>query len=295
MSTLSERFKRVGAAISDRVWARTRPRLDRVVYANGGLGDELMLTAIAAAARHAGRPLHVLTDFPDLWHNNTDPASVQTGIERWFYAQRRRWISTEIVHLPYVNSTHRHIAEQMAARIDVTLPAGWRPVLHVPRAAHRDSRLIVLQNSCRGARYASPTKEWPQDRWQQLIARLDRDFRLVQLGTPQDPPLAVAEDRRGRTTLREAAELLAQASLFLGLESGLQHVASAVETPAVIIYGGRSRPHETGYASNRNLTRSPECAGCGLNTGCPNGMICMDISVDEVEQAVRESLRRPRT
>ena len=29
-------------AIIDRVWAVTRPRLDRVIYTDGSLGDELM-------------------------------------------------------------------------------------------------------------------------------------------------------------------------------------------------------------------------------------------------------------
>ena len=150
----------------------------------------------------------------------------------------------------------------------------------------------MLQNSCRGARYRADTKEWPQDRWQELTRRLGRDFELVQVGVSADPVLPGVRDSRGRTTLFEVASLIANATAFVGLDSGLMHVAAAMHTPAVIIYGGRTRPHETGYGFNRHLPRAPACAGCALNTGCPHQMICMQIPVDEVEGAVHEVAAR---
>jgi hypothetical protein len=275
------------AGLSHRVWAAWGHKPARLYYTNGGIGDELMLTAIAAAARAAGRPIDVLVSHPDLWRDNSDPASYQTGLARWHYASLRRLIPTEVVHLSYENGNHRHIAAQMAAHAGVTLPADWRPTFPVGPSPIRDPRVIVLQNSCRGARYAATTKEWPAARWQDLATRLSRDFALVQIGTQRDPPLAGARDLRGRTSLHEAARVLAGAAAFVGLESGLMHVAAATSTPAVIIYGGRTRPHETGYAFNCNLTRNPPCAGCGLNDGCPHELVCLDISVDDVEAAVR--------
>jgi hypothetical protein len=278
------------AGLRTRVWSAWGSKPEKLYYTNGGIGDELMLTAITRTARQAGRPLHVLASYPELWRSNADPASIETGLEAWLYARRRNWIGTDIVHLAYRTGAPGHIAQQMAARADVILPEGWRPVLTFDRAATRDPRLIVVQNSCSGARYAATTKEWPQSQWQELSRRLARDFRLVQIGTQSDPRLEFAEDLRGRTSLPAAAALLSGAALFLGLESGLQHIAAAASTPAVIIYGGRSRPQETGYAFNQNITRSPPCAGCGLNTGCPHAMICMDIPVDEVEASVRQLL-----
>src|SRR4051812_23359810 len=96
-------LSRVRAALGARLWTVSRPRIARVVYTNGGLGDELMLTAITRAARQAGRPLHVLTERPEVWRGNTDPLGVHTDIDRWWYAHRRGWIATEIVHLAYEN------------------------------------------------------------------------------------------------------------------------------------------------------------------------------------------------
>lgn len=273
-----------------RLWAAIGAKPSRVFYCNGGLGDELMLTAIAAAARADGRPLDLIVAYPDVWRGNTDPASMHTGVDRWHYAKRRGWIGTEIVHLGYLTGRPGHIAEQMAARAGIALPPGWRPVIHGERAPARDRARIVLQNSCRGARYAATTKEWPQERWRELVRRLSPDFQLVQVGIPADPALPDVDDRRGRTSLHDVYHLLSGAGAFVGLESGLQHVAAAARTPSVIIFGGRSLPSWTGYAFNRNLTRQPACVGCGLNAGCPHGMVCMDISVDEVEAAVRAAV-----
>lgn len=283
---------RLPQAIIDRLWARRLPRIGRLFYANGGVGDELMLTAIARKARELGTPLNILTNLPDLWSTNQDPASVQTDVDRWHYARTRGWIDTEIVHVEYRTGNLRHIAQQMADHAGLTLAFDWRPVLHLTKPPVREPRLIAVQNSCRGARYSASTKEWAPERWLELTRRLQTNFQLVQLGTPNDPPLAGVRDLRGRTSLRQAAEVIATAALFVGLESGLMHVAAAVHTPAVIIYGGRSRPLETGYAFNTNLTRSPECAGCGLNEGCPHALMCMDIPVAEVQEAVRSRISR---
>lgn len=275
-----------------RLWAWTRPRLAELAYVNGGLGDELMLTAVARAARAAGRPLHVLTDVREIWHGNRDPLSVQFGVEDWFYARRRGWIRTNLRHLSYQTGAPGHLAEQMARHYQLTLPTGWRPLFPTLAAHPRDPRLIVVQNSCRGARYAAPTKEWAPERWQELARRLQPRWRLVQVGTPSDPPLLGAEDLRGRTTLGEVARWLAQARLFIGLESGLQHLAAAVQTPSVIIFGGRSLPAQTGYPFNVNIVRHPPCSPCALNSGCPHDLACLDIPVDEVAAHVAAALER---
>ncbi len=277
------------AGIRTRLWAAWGRKPAKVYYANGGIGDELMLTAVARAARIANQPIDVVARYPEIWTGNTDALSVGVEVDRWWHAQQRGWIGTEIVHLAYRTGSPGHIAQQMADHLGLTLAPEWRPVLPVPDGP-RDRRLIVFQNSCRGARYAATTKEWPHARWNELAARLAPEFRLVQIGTTADPAVPGTEDRRGRTALLDAARLIAGAGLFLGLESGLQHVAAAVRTPAVIIYGGRSRPRETGYPFNRNLTREPACVGCGLNDGCPHQLVCLDIPVAEVEAAVRATL-----
>lgn len=288
---LPHHYRRWRSAIELRAWAFLGEKPRRVFYANGGIGDELMLTAVAAAARATNRPISILARYPEIWRDNPDPVSLHTDIDRWHYTKLRGWIKTDIMHVTCQLGGELHLAEQMAARAGVTLPPRWRPVMHLDASGLRDHRIIVVQNSCRGALYRSDTKEWAQQRWQELVNRLAADgYRILQLGTPSDPALAHAEDFRGRTSLREAARILATAGIFVGLESGLQHLAAAVRTPSVIIFGGRSLPRHTGYPFNHNIVRSPDCVGCGLNTGCPHEHVCMDIPVDEVEAAVRQTI-----
>lgn len=284
-------MKSVWRPILDRVWAFSQRGIPRLFYVNGGIGDELLLTAVARAARVQRKPIHILTEMPHIWHGNSDPVSVQVGVDRWFYAQTRGWITTSIVHVAYQSGGGRHIAEQMAEKAEVRLPIGWRPVLSIsPPVLRCIPTRIVVQNSCSGARYAATTKEWPQTYWRELVNRLVPEYEVIQIGTAVDPALPGTQDRRGVTTLIQAARLIRSAACFLGLESGLMHIAAAAGTPAVIIHGGRTHEWETGYPFNRHLTRKPPCVGCSLNTGCPQGIICMDISVEEVEAAVRETL-----
>jgi hypothetical protein len=261
-------------------------------YTGGGLGDELMLTAVAHAARKAGRPLSILSDWPEVWRGNRDIVSLHTGVERWFYTLRRGWLpsSVEIRHLTTSNHAPRHLARQQADHLKLSLPVDWSPCFSYPTLAH-SSRRITFQLSCRGARYAATTKEWAHDRWLNLLSRLGSDHELIQLGTSQDPLVPGVVDLRGRTTLPQAASWIASSGLFLGLESGLMHLAAATGVPAVIIYGGRTAPALTGYPWHTQIVRTPSCAGCALNNDCPNALLCLDIPVDEVEAAVRTCLR----
>jgi hypothetical protein len=245
-----------------------------------------MLTAVARSARDAGRPLHILSDRPEVWQDNADIAGLETGIERWFYANRRRWLTVAIKHLPSSNQLSRHLAQQQADHLGLVLPRDWKPIFHFPQSP-RVARRLTFQISCRGAKYPSETKEWPLARWNELVGRLRGHYELVQLGTLHDPAIPGAHDLRGRTSLATAAQWIASSALFLGLESGLMHLAAAVTVPAVIIYGGRTRPSLTGYSSHVHLTRELSCTGCALNSGCPHDHRCLDIPVNEVEHAVR--------
>lgn len=277
-------------AFQDRFWAKKRRGVPFIFYANGGIGDELMFTAVTAAARRAGKPISIIQRYPEVWKNNHDPLFIDSDVDRWFYAKKRGWIRTNIIHLSCALGRGSHLADQMAAHAGISLPKNWRP--HFPHDGDvpRDENLIVVQNSCSGALYSATTKEWELKKWKELLNRLvshNIKYQILQVGTIKDPLLPHVKDLRGRTTLYEAATLLKKASLFLGLESGLQHLAAAMHTPSIIIFGGRSRPSETGYPFNYNITRSPACVGCGLNSDCPHGMLCMDIPVKEVEDAVQ--------
>lgn len=92
-----------------------------------------------------------------------------------------------------------------------------------------------------------PGKIWPQHNYLKLIECLRQEFTaVVLLGNEKDRILSqsFAEksslpciDLCGKTTLLQAAAVLGRLSLFIGNDSGLGHLASAVNIPTITIFG----------------------------------------------------------
>ncbi|MDI9569405.1 MAG: glycosyltransferase family 9 protein [Pseudomonadota bacterium] len=91
-------------------------------------------------------------------------------------------------------------------------------------------------------------KEWPSDRWPEIASRLFREYGLpaVLVGSAGERArageLAKAADggmvnMTGETTLGELAALLSLSRLHIGVDSAAPHVAAAVGTPTITIYG----------------------------------------------------------
>src|SRR5690606_18723445 len=75
------------------------------------------------------------------------------------------------------------------------------------------------------------------DRWRALCRRLhDRGARLVELGIGDDP-IGAGLCLVDRSTVRDAACVLRRADLLISCDCGLMHLALAVGTPAVALFG----------------------------------------------------------
>jgi heptosyltransferase-2 len=191
------------------------------------------------------------------------------------------------------------------ARAESQLPEIPRPELTVDRAGAealmarlelpRDRAVIALMP---GAEYGN-AKRWPTERYSDLAARLVRDgFAVWVLGSAKEAALAEEIRTRagatmifnlcGRTSLTEAADLLAVARVAVSNDSGLMHVAAAVGTHVVAIYGSSS-PHFTPplTAHKTIFYRALSCSPCFARE-CPLGHLnCLyGISVDGVLEAV---------
>ena len=135
---------------------------------------------------------------------------------------------------------------------------------HVHDAAAR--RLVLLHGT------TWPSKHWPEPYWAEL-ARLaaGEGFEVVlPWGSPEDRlraeriiAAAGAGELLPRLGLTELARALAAASAVVGVDSGLAHLAAAVGTPAVTLYGP-TRTELTGAVGprQRNLAVEFDCAPC---------------------------------
>jgi ADP-heptose:LPS heptosyltransferase len=82
---------------------------------------------------------------------------------------------------------------------------------------------------------------------------------------------------------------IAAADLLVVPDSGPMHIAAAVGTPSVVIYGGYTDPECTGYAGNINLYSPVPCAPCWLRSPCPYDKKCLhQILPNQVEAAVKQ-------
>ena len=95
-------------------------------------------------------------------------------------------------------------------------------------------------------------------------------------------------DLIGRTQLRQLIAVLSRCGLAFGPDSGALHLAAAVGTPAVSLWGATSAWRSAPFGWERLvLEGSAPCAPCFLRD-CPIGRVCM--RAIDVEQVVELAL-----
>jgi ADP-heptose:LPS heptosyltransferase len=137
-------------------------------------------------------------------------------------------------------------------------------VLARARAPFAGRPLVVLAS---GASKGRQEKEWPRERFVEVAEEVLRngglpvfvgDLPAAELET--DLP-AGAVDLAGQTSLRALLGLLDMAGLFVGNDSGVLHLAAAVGTPSVALFGptdpGQTGPQGTGHVVLRADPEGP--------------------------------------
>jgi hypothetical protein len=310
MTGTTPRWLRLAARGPRLAWHLMRWGVPRraLLFGPLSLGDDLLCTAVLREARRRGEPFVMFTARPELFAGNSDPESV-LPIDDYHIAAIRR-LGARVVQPYYVGADphdgqrdrlpSRHIIAEMCALAGLHGEIALRPYLTLTEAERTGGRLfqrqITLQSSGLGAAIPYDAKEWGSARFAEVARQLAPHTKLIQLGAASDPALPVDTDLRGRTTLREAAAILACSDVFIGLEGFLTHLARAVDCPSVVVMGGRVRAEIFGYSANRNLTDFPECAPCARRTGCPHDMKCMAaITPGAVVAAALALAARPRS
>lgn len=278
---------------------------DAVYFPLGGLGDDLLGSALAVALSEQRRgPVWVLSHHRELFLGLPAVSAVVPPSEELVRRLEnhgtciRRTTYTECLDAGTRHAIpSEHIIAAMARHVGYSGRLLLRPHLRLSHTEldcadiARDA--IVIQSSGRAARFHIPTKEWQPGKFIQVAERLSARYKLVQIGSASDPLLPGCIDLRGCTTLRQTAGLLARANLFVGLVGFLMHLARAVDCRAVIVYGGREAPWQSGYPCNENVTSAPPCSPCWLVDGCEHALQCMQaISADQVISAVERALTR---
>ena len=155
--------------------------------------------------------------------------------------------------LPLMAERFASLAQPPRTELERPLPA---PALEVDvrkRAELLDAlglaapaRAAVL---CVGAEYG-PAKRWPATHFAELARALHAlGWQIWLLGSRNDGPITaevsaasggICVDLAGRTTLDQAVDLMSCAAVVVSNDSGLMHVAAALDRPLIALYGSSS-------------------------------------------------------
>lgn len=121
-----------------------------------------------------------------------------------------------------------HATDFYLAQVSALTECRVEPIPRIPCSAVRDRFAVIHPFS------GSPGKNWPLEKYRQLARGLERRMPVHWCAGQEDPPLDGAQRF---DDLYELACWLAQASLYVGNDSGITHLAAAVGTPVLAIFG----------------------------------------------------------
>jgi len=158
------------------------------------------------------------------------------SIVSWYGANRPEF--RELVgslHLPFTflralppPGAQLHAADFYIEQVSAFAPCPVDPVPHIACSVTRENFAVIHPFS------GSPRKNWPLAKFRALARGLERRMPVCWCSGPDDPPLAGSQRFED---LYELACWLARASLYIGNDSGITHLAAAVGTPVLAIFG----------------------------------------------------------
>ena len=149
---------------------------------------------------------------------------------------------------------------------------------------------------------AWPNKRWPPESFGKVAAYLQRQHgrRSVVLWGPGEEPIAQAVvDASGgaavvapQTTIADLVSLSRRASLFLSGDTGPLHIAAAVGTPVIALFGPTSASRNGPWdPRDISISRYDSCV-CHYQRRCrrPDDWCLAGIAVDQVTKAIEARL-----
>ena len=150
---------------------------------------------------------------------------------------------------------------------------------------------------------AWPNKRWPADRFGAIASFLRdvRGFRSLVLWGPDEESLAAevvtasggAAELAPPTSIHDIFEIARLSDLFVSGDTGPLHIAAAVGTPVVGIFGPTDPARNGPWSPADEIVTRYEACGCHYDRRCHQSSWCLlNISVAEVTAAIQQRLGR---
>ncbi len=227
----------------------------------------------------------------------------------------RQLLYTDIVMPKIIHMAERHL--QMIEHLGLAIPVK-APSLYLGSEDKKRARSIL---SSAGIAPAEPYavlhpisnhqyKAWHKEGYAALCDHLEKKWRLrivIVCGPGQKeinfsrqiPPLCQTSRPvllAGTLALKELAAVISRTALYVGIDSGPMHMAAALQTPLVAIFGPQNKLMWAPYGENQTIVQKQwDCVPCGL-AGCKENGVwskCLDeLTVEEVFAAVDQKMAR---
>ena len=250
-------------------------------------GAQSLRALVAAARALRATPLDLAIDLQ---------GDVRASLLLWLSGARARigyantggaYLLSHVVPLDetvsWVEQNRRAVALSVGAatakeRFDPLTPADRSFASHLYENLHLEEKRPLVGLHPSGGRRV---KQWPIERWAEVATRLQQEegATILITGSEADRPLAMALakslpgkalDLAGRLGVREMMALLSRLDLFLSPDTGPMHMACAVDTPSVSVFGPsdpvRYFSGGAGRPGSRHVVVKPDlwCAPCNL-------------------------------
>jgi len=221
-----------------------------------------------------------------------------------------RLLTHAIPHLKHEGLKHE--AEynfDLLRPLGIEMPSELRTYVPLPESAFHDLEEMKRAEGLNGCSYfainpgaSCPSKMWPASRFAELTDQLNQQFGfpVVLIGGSGEQSISdqmirwmktKAINMTGRLSLSQTAWLLKDARLLISNDSGPVHIANAVGTPVISIFGRKQPglgPKRWGPLGSTStvIHKDVGCTHCPAHL-CEFSFLCLDsISVEEVLEAV---------
>lgn len=145
-----------------------------------------------------------------------------------------------------------------------------------------------------------PQKHWVNNHWHALVDAFHKlGYRTLVLGGPSDKQAAQqlchshdgCFNAAGSLSLIASAAAVAKCQLFIGVDTGLTHMAVGLNKPTIALFGS-TRPYtQTDNPLAKILYTAIECAPCKRKPSCNTRFDCMQqLTPERVLQTAQELL-----
>jgi len=220
----------------------------------------------------------------------------------WFYTRRFRTAHSAMHAVDRNLDLVRQLGISTNGPITFPLPmtpesSAWVANLWVTLGISPTDRVCLVHPAARWA-----TKRWPAENFAEMADRLvgQSHSRVIFIAAESQNDQvqqvlrrmnAQATNLTGQTTLTQLTALLRKASVLISNDSGPMHLAAAIGTPVVGIFGPTD-PRKVGPYGQAHgvIHKGYDCTGCGRQR-CRHGLHCLrTIDVEDVVRLIDRRL-----